>query len=86
MSDLRRFVLRVHLWFAKIATRSIQICDFPNDYMVAGLSTETNKKSAETIGNQAYFKKMKLQSEFGFEPHLANGGAVSLTRTCLQQT
>jgi hypothetical protein len=54
--------------------------------MVAGLSTETNKKSAETIGNQAYFKKMKLQSEFGFEPHLANGGAVSLTRTCLQQT
>ncbi len=58
--------------------------------MVAGLSTETNKKSAETIGNQAYFKKMKLQSEFGFEPHLANGGGrepadeLSLDLSCCE--
>jgi hypothetical protein len=52
----------------------IQYPDFSNDYMVAGLSTETNQKSTEIIGNTPHFRKMRPQTEFVFGPYLANGG------------
>jgi hypothetical protein len=52
----------------------IRIRVFSNDQMVARLSTETNQKSAEIIGNKLFFRKLRPPTEFVFRPYLSNGG------------
>ncbi len=52
----------------------IRIRVFSNDQMVARLSTETNQKSAEIIGNKPFFRKLRPPTEFVFRPYLSNGG------------
>ena len=46
--------------------------------MVDGLSTETNQKSAEIIGNKLFFRKLGAPTEFVFGPYLSNGGGREL--------
>ena len=56
----------------------IQFHDFSNDQMVARLSTETNQKSAEIIGNKPFFRKLRPQAEFVFGTYLSNGGGKGI--------
>ena len=46
--------------------------------MVAGLSTETNQKSAELIGIKPFSRKLRPLTEFVFGPYLSNGGGREL--------